>query len=77
MLNRFLFKDSSGKKSLTATVFVWGSLVANTKLLFSGMVIAGITIPEFAGSEYAMVLAALGTVYVLRRNTPPNKEPTT
>jgi hypothetical protein len=67
MLNKFFITDSSGKKSLTATAFAIGFVIANLKLAFSGMVIKGFTVPTFSGSEYAMVLAALGAVYVMRR----------
>jgi hypothetical protein len=69
MLNKVLFKDSSGKKSLTATIFVWGCLVVNFKLIFSGMtLVSGMTLAPFTGSEYAMAMASLGGIYVLRRN---------
>ena len=51
MLNKVLFKDSSGKKSLTATVFVWGAFVVNLKLIFSGITIASLTFAPLAGSS--------------------------
>jgi hypothetical protein len=72
VLNKLLFKDSSGKKSLTATVFVWGALVVNAKLVFSGMtLVSGMTLAPFTGGEYAAAMAALGAVYVMRRSTDP------
>lgn len=67
-MEHFLFKDSSGKKSATMTAFVWGTLVANAKLLASGLTIWGTAVPAFPGSDYALCLGALGTIYVLRRH---------
>lgn len=76
MLNKFLFKDSSGKKSLTATTFVWGALVVNLKLILSGMTIATVALGAFTGAEYGIAMSALGAIYVLRRNTDPaSKKP--
>ncbi len=72
MINKFLFKDTNGKKSLTATTFIWGSLVVNLKLILSGMTIMGVTLAAFGGGDYAAAMAALGAIYVLRRNTDPN-----
>lgn len=69
MLHNFLFKDSSGKKSLTATTFVWGSLVVNMKLILSGAVIMGTTLAPFGGGDYAAAMASLGAIYVMRRTT--------
>ena len=60
-------KDSSGKKSITMTAFVLGFLVVNAKLLMSGITIGSIVFAPFLGSEYALSVAALGSVYILRR----------
>lgn len=68
MINKILFKDSSGKKSVTMTAFVWGTFVVNAKLLLSGLTIYGSTMSAFAGSDYAVAMGALGAVYVLRRH---------
>lgn len=65
----FLIKDTSGKKSLTATAFLVGFLVANAKLLLSGIVYKSLTIGAFTGIEYAAVVGSLGTIYSMRRNT--------
>ena len=65
---KLLLKDSSGKKSVTMTAFVLGFVVANLKLLFSGMTIGGLTLQAFTGGEYAAAIGALGAVYTLRRN---------
>lgn len=61
-------KDSSGKRSITMSAFVVGFLVVNAKLLLSGVTIAGFTMTPFTGSEYSMAVAALGGVYIMRRN---------
>ncbi len=64
----FLLKDSSGEKSATMTAFVLGFIVVNIKLLLSGMTFGALTLAPFTGTEYAAAVAALGAVYVLRRN---------
>lgn len=73
-MNKFLLKDSSGNKSLTATVFVLGFLVVNLKLVFSGMTLMGVTLANFGGGDYAAAVGALGAIYVMRRSTgePPS-----
>lgn len=63
----FLIRDTSGKKSLTATAFVLGFIVVNAKFLVSGLTIAGFTMAALSGVEYAAAIAGLGAVYVLRR----------
>lgn len=68
MFNKFILKDTSGKKSGTFTAFVLGFLVVNAKLLVSGLTIGGYAMAPFTGSEYGIALAALGSIYVLRRN---------
>jgi len=72
-LNRFLFKDSNGKPSLTATAFILGFTVVNLKLIFSGVELNKFKIALFSGGEYAAAVAALGGVYVLRRSTENDK----
>jgi hypothetical protein len=67
-MDKFMFTDSSGKKSLTATVFVTGSFVVFFKLLVSGLTISGFTMAPFSGSEFGLAMAALGSIYVLRRH---------
>lgn len=69
-LKDLYIKDSSGKPSLTATAFILGFLVVNGKLLLSGLTVGGMTATAFSGTEYAAALAALGAIYVLRRNQP-------
>jgi hypothetical protein len=64
----FLLKDTSGKKSLTATAFAVGFLVANFKLLTSGLTYGSFTFGQFSGSDYGLALGALGAIYILRRN---------
>jgi hypothetical protein len=68
-VNKFLIKNSDGKKSVTMTAFVLGVVVVNLKLILSGLTIGGLTITPFSGVEYAAALTALGAVYVLRRQT--------
>lgn len=68
-IENILFNDSTGKKSVTMTAFVWGAIVVNTKLLLSGVVIYGTTMSSFGGGDYAAALGALGAVYCLRRHS--------
>lgn len=68
-MDKFLITDTAGNKSLTATMFLIGFLITNAKFLMSGLAIYGWTAPAFAGSDYGIAIAALGGVYVLRRNT--------
>lgn len=70
----FLFKDSSGKKSVTTTAFIFGSAIVNIKLIFSGISIGSFVFEKFAGSEYGMAMAALGSIYVLNKKTKPEKK---
>jgi hypothetical protein len=73
-LNKFLFKDSKGKPSLTATAFIVGFVVVNLKLIFSGFEFENFKLALFSGGEYAAAVGALGAVYVLRRSTDTDKE---
>jgi hypothetical protein len=73
-LNKFLFKDSKGKPSLTATAFIVGFVVVNLKLIFSGVEFENFKIALFSGGEYAAAVGALGAVYVLRRSTDKDNE---
>lgn len=76
-VQKFLLKDSSGKKSTTVTVFILGAIVVNLKLILSGITLAGITFGEFSGVDYGASLSALGGVYILRRyndKKPPEEE---
>lgn len=69
--NKFLFKDSKGKPSITATAFILGFAVVNFKLIFSGLELGKFKMELFSGGEYAAALGALGAIYVLRRSTDP------
>lgn len=71
MLDKFLIKDTSGEKSVTMTAFVLGFLVVNAKLLISGLTLAGYAMAPFSGTEYGVAVAALGSIYILRRSTSP------
>ncbi len=75
MVDKVLFKDSSGKRSVTMTAFVLGSIIVNLKLILSGVTISGFTVSPFTGGEYAAAMGALGGIYVLRRSTDPTLKP--
>ena len=67
-----LFLNKEGRYSLTAVAFAVGFVICNVKLLLSGLTIGGIAFGAFSGSEYGVAIAALGGVYVLRRNVGTN-----
>lgn len=71
---RLMLVDSSGNPSSTLTFFAFGFIIVNLKLLFSGMTIGGFSMSVFSGTEYAAAIGALGAIYVLRRNTDPEKK---
>ena len=67
-MNKLLLRDSSGKKSATFTAFVMGFITVNIKLLAAGLTVGRYTMSDFNGVDYGAALAALGSVYLLRRN---------
>jgi len=73
-MSKMFMKDSTGKSSVTTTVFIMGFIVVCVKLLLSGMSFWGFEIPVFTGIEASAVIAALGGVYVLRRKPVPNEQ---
>ena len=69
-----LLKDTNGNKSITMTAFVAGFVVVNLKLVLSGMTLWGVVLAPFTGVEYAAAIAALGAIYVMRRNNTKKEE---
>ena len=74
MFKKFLLTDTKGNKSATLTAFVLGFVAVNIKLLIAGLTFGEYTMSDFTGVDYAAALAALGSIYVLRRNSEA-KEP--
>jgi hypothetical protein len=72
-MERFLVKDTSGKKSLTATAFLIGFLVVCGKLIVSGIEVGDIKMSQFDGADFAAAVGALGAIYVLRRKIDDSK----
>jgi len=70
-IQKFFIKDTNGKKSITATVFLYGMIIIHFKLMFAGMEVGKFVIGAFDGGDYAAAVAALGSIYVLRRSTDP------
>ena len=73
----YLKDPKTQKESVTLTMFVLGFVVVVAKLLVSGVTIGGFQMAQFTGSDFAMSVAALGTVYVMRKNStikPDGKE---
>lgn len=73
-MQKFMFKNSKGEKSVTVTAFIIGFLIVNAKLLISGLTVGSLQMAEFSGSEYAAAIGALGAIYVLRRATETSKK---
>ena len=70
-----MIRDSSGRKSLTATAFIIGFIVVNLKLLLSSMTFLHYTSSTFTGIEYAAAIGGLSALYIGRRNFgTPNSE---
>jgi hydrogenase/urease accessory protein HupE len=57
----------TGEKSVTITAFVAGFGVATLKLLLSGVAVGSVTLQPFSGSDFALVVGALGAIYTARK----------
>jgi hypothetical protein len=70
ILSNFIVNDVKTKKpSYTVTAFIIGFFIINLKLLFSGIQITNkIKMSDFNGVDYAASVAALGGIYILRKN---------
>lgn len=70
LLSKLIVRDVKTKKpSYTVTAFITGFFIINFKLLFSGINITDkIKMSDFNGVDYAAGVAALGGIYVLRKN---------
>lgn len=60
--------------SVTLTVFITGFIICTGKLLLSGIKTDIITFEQFSGVDYAAALAALGGIYVMRKNRTIHKK---
>lgn len=71
MFNKFLITDiKTGAPSYTLSVFLYGFVIVALKLIFSGIQITeNIKLAEFSGVDFAAAIGALGSIYVLRKNT--------
>lgn len=64
----FILNGPDGQPSTTKTVFLYGCLVCIGKLALSGFSMKWITVPVFAGSDFGMAIAALGSIYALDKH---------
>ncbi len=72
----FITDPKTNKKSITATAFVVGFVISCIKLLISGMTIGDhLKFSDFSGSDFSLVMAALGAVYTLRRTSSQQDKP--
>lgn len=78
ILAKFILNDlKTGKPSYTVTAFVIGFWIINIKLLLSGMQLTDkIKMSDFSGMDYATAAAAIGSIYVLRKNKTIEKDKT-
>ena len=59
----------TGKPSITLTAFVVGFAIVNIKLLLSDIQITeSFQMSTFTGVDYSAAVAALGGIYVMRKN---------
>ncbi len=65
----FIKDPKTGKKSVTLTAFVVGLLVANVKLLLSGVSVGSFVMSPFSGMDFAAVVGAVGAIYAARKHT--------
>lgn len=74
MLSSFLSKliivdSKTGKPSYTLTVFMYGAVVVNFKLLAAGISFGHyFTAQPFSGIDYGAAMAGIGGIYALRKN---------
>lgn len=72
---KWISDPKTKEPSVTLTAFVVGFAVCTLKLLLSNVTIGPLTLGAFGGGEYSAAVAALGGVYVLRRNLPAGDKP--
>lgn len=70
----WLIDPKNGKKSATLTLFVIGFIVASLKLLLSDMIIYNISMSTFTGTDFALVIGALGSIYGFRKYSDKSKQ---
>lgn len=64
-----LIDPKTKKPSVTLTAFVIGFAIVNIKLFLSGMTLSSwLKFESFSGVDYSAAIAALGGVYVMRKN---------
>lgn len=64
----------SGNPSTARSVFWYGCLICLLKLALSKLDFGAIKIPEFTGSEFAVAIGALGSIYALDKHITNQKE---
>jgi hypothetical protein len=63
-----MVKDKDGNPSLSATIFLYGSLICGIKLLLSGVNFHSLFFPVFNGGDFAVAISALGGVHGLNKH---------
>lgn len=72
MINAILSKllvanIKTGQPSYILTAFIFGTVIVNLKLIFSGVEFHSFKMSEFSGTDYAASMAALGGIYTLNK----------
>ena len=65
----YLNDPSSGKPSVSVTMFVLGVTISSLKLLTSGLVIGGLQLGVFSGVDFAAAVGAVGAIYAARKHS--------
>lgn len=73
-MNFWVRDPKTGELSVTLTAFCVGFGVATLKLLLAGSTLGPVSFSPFTGSDYAMVVGAVGALYWARKNTEASKE---
>ena len=69
LVNHFLISNiKTGKPSYTLTAFIYGFILINVKLIFSGVTYGPVHIADFGGVEYAAAIGALGSIYAMNKH---------
>lgn len=66
---KFIYDPNNDDPSLTRALLIIGFIIANIKLLLSGISLEKIKFGDFSGTDFAAVVGSLGAIYWGRRHT--------
>lgn len=73
-MNLMLKDNDTQQPSTNRSIFFYGCLVCILKLALSKVNLGFMQVPEFAGSDFAVAVAALGGIYSLDKHISKNKK---